>query len=325
MINHVRYVFCYSSSTIGGTQLLFARIAEALIKDGIRVLIVEQNRSFINNYLNERKLEFEAVRVSESNHFTTTAGDLLVLSLSDIFLFRQFIDAEPEARLVFWDLHPFALIETSAFSKIYKAFPDSWLSSLARLVEKRFRNKINIFITEASNKKSLYFMCLRNFITNKEFFGLNFTPTYLPIPIHVNENKNLNAKGLINSSKTLKPHTLNIAWISRMDAGKLKVLGLLLEDVMKFNAMHDDVKILIHAIGIESTFKRVRNTKGRFGDVLRLPGILWGVDLDSYVAKNIDIGFSSGTAALEFASRRIPTVLVPSYTWYKLFKKEGRI
>ncbi|MRR15277.1 MAG: glycosyltransferase family 1 protein [Deltaproteobacteria bacterium] len=324
MNNRVRYVFYYPSSGIGGAQLLFGRIAEALINDGRRVLIVEENNSYISKYLGERKLEFDVVKVPESNHFSTTADDILVLPLSYVFLFRQFVDAAPETRLVFWDLHPHNLIETTAFSKIYKEFPGGRLSSAARLIERRHLHKINVFAAEASSKQALYFMCLRNFSENKEFFKLGFDPIYLPIPIHVMETNNLSAKDFTTSERPLKHGVIHVGWISRMDVDKLRILALLIEDAIQFNKIHDDFKVLIHAIGDEKACNRALNKKNQLGDVLRLPGVLLGADLDAYLAENIDVGFSMGTAALEFASRQVPTVLVPNTDWHKLFEKDRR-
>lgn len=324
MSNNVRYVFYYPAYTIGGAQLLFARIAEALIKKGHSVLIVEHDRSFIHGYLNEQRLKFEVVRVSEASRFSATADDLLILSLSYVFLFRQFIDAAPETRFIFWDLHPFALVETTVLSIIHKLFPNSCLSLLACFFEKRFLTKINLFITEAGKQNSLYFLCLRNFLTNKDLFKLDLEPTYLPIPIPINNNTNTDAKVDGNPDAPLKPEVINIGWISRMDSDKLKILKLLLEDVIQFNILSDHIKVLIHLIGDENKARHFFGGKYVNGDFLRLPGELFGNDLNDYIAKNIDLGFSMGTASLEFASRRIPTALVPSTTCYGLFRKVKR-
>ncbi len=315
----IRFVFYYPDPSIGGAQLLFARIAEALIKDGYRVLIVEHDHCFIHNYLLSQQLKFEWVLVSEKKHFATNENDILILSLSFVFIVQQFIDVEPRTRIILWDLHTYALIESTAFSIIHKKFPDSFLSSLMLFAEKGFLRKMNVFVTEASKRHSLYFMCLQNFLTNQRYFNLDFEPTYLPLPIDVDVTSKINNN--LKKKKITINKTLNIGWIGRMDADKTPILKLLVADVINFNIKHDDIKIFIHAIGDENVCGKLFNAKSGIGDVLKLPGVLFGETLDIYLRKNIDVGFSMGTAALEFASRKIPTVLVPSTIWYKLFKK----
>jgi hypothetical protein len=62
--NQIRYVFFYPSTNIGGAQLLFARIAERLIKDDIEILIIEHEKSFITKYLSDRDLIFSICKTN---------------------------------------------------------------------------------------------------------------------------------------------------------------------------------------------------------------------------------------------------------------------
>ena len=316
----MRYVFIYPSAKIGGAQLLFARIAEALIKVGKDILIVEQSRGFIHSYLQEKKLCFDVFKVSETDKFHAEEKDILVLSLSYVFLYRQFIVPHKNSRLVFWDLHPFALVESTALSKIHKEFPKSWLSIISKYIEKDFINKINTYISLANNHKALYFMCLDNYLANKTLFNLKIEPIFLPIPIVHNEV----IRKIEKVNDAANPKLIKIGWISRMDPDKLAILELLINDVVQFNSLNSLCRIQLHAIGDGFTFEKISEQKIKIGDSLVLPGMLYGGELNNYLQDNIDVGFSMGTSALEFGSRKIATVLVPSTTCSKLFRKEQR-
>ena len=320
-----RYVFFYPSAHIGGAQLLFSKVAEALIKRGQNVLILKHDEScFMQNYLSEREMDFNAFKVSNTMKFHSEKYDIFVLSLSYIHLFKQFIEPHNDSRIVFWDLHPYALIEATALSKLHKEFPNSWLSFLAISIEKEFIRNIKAFVTEAHNNHAIYFMCYRNFKTNHELFGFNISPSYLPIPINVS-SISVNNKNLLKTTvRTDFSSVIRIGWISRMDSDKVKILELLIQDVLKFNKRNHGLKIQLHAIGNGDSFKKVVKQIHMHGSSIFMPGILYGSELDKYIEENIDLGFSMGTAALEFASRRISTVLVPSTTLRKYFSKEPK-
>ena len=320
----MRYIFFYPSINIGGAQLLFARIAEALIKNGYNVLIIEQSKCFIHNYLDERNLKFDTFQVVRPNKFHLEQNDLLILPLSYIFIFRKFIIPHKDSRLFFWDLHPYNLVDTTAFSKIYKNFPDRWISLFAMLIERDFLNKMRRFVTVADKYNAIYFMSLSNFITNKKVFKLDIEPKFLQIPIEINPPTQKQRGRIFNNNNIDRQNILKIGWISRMDEDKVPILMLLIDDIILFNKKRYPLKIQLHAIGNGTAFNKIITKKNAIGDDLILPGILQGLELDKYLAENIDIGFSMGTAALEFASRKIATVLVPSTTCFKVFNKEKK-
>ena len=312
-------VFFYPSKNIGGAQLLFARIAELLILDSYKVVLLDLGNNFIYNYLTERNLNFDFKLVSLIEKYASKKDDIIILSLSDIWYFKNFITPNSETKFVFWDLHPFALVEATALSKIHKEYNNNWLIKISKFLEANHIKKIRNFFIIANHNHGIYFMCLRNFKTNQKLFSLDFEPNYLPIPIKINSEK----KNFIDNPHfvdcNINNRILNIGWISRLEVDKVKILELLLNDIIRFNKEHSDIQISIHVIGEGPQIQRLNRYKNVLGKNLIITGLLYGEALNTYLLTKIDIGFSMGTSALEFASRNIPTVLVPSTTWKKLF------
>ncbi len=56
---------------------------------------------------------------------------------------------------------------------------------------------------------------------------------------------------------------------------------------------------------------------------IKFVGKVESEELSHFLAENIDLGFSVGTSAIEFALRRIPSVLVPTATEYEYFSKQN--
>lgn len=324
----MRLVIFYPAVGIGGAQILFARIAESLASEGFKIVIVDFGNGYINNYLKNR-IEFSHVLLGPKDKYESDADDVILLALSMIFSYKNSIEPNAKTRLAFWDLHPYNLIENTAFSFFYKRSPFGWLSTLLKYIEFKRINKIRLIIDYLADKNALYFMCQKNYLFNKEFFGCAANPNFLPIPIPlipdnlVNSSENIVFQKTSVSDIDVKKKEnflglLNIGWISRLDLDKIPVLNLLIEDIDRFAASTSKYKIIIHIIGEGSAINDIRCPKHV---ERRMIGRLEQNILSSYVAKNIDIGFAMGTSVLEFAARKKPAVMVPSPTLYDYFKK----
>lgn len=312
------------SKNIGGAQLLFARMAEFLVNNGEKVHIIDVNDSFIVNYLTTKQLEFRFTLASQIDKTKLSDNDLLVLSLSYLSHFRNFIEPDENCKIVFWDLHPYALIESTAFSIVYKKMGNSSISQLAAYFERGFIKKMKKFISYGTSNNSVYFMCKHNFDLNNNLFNLNIEPIFLPIPIPIPISNNfVNAKPL-NEQIDEELITINLCWLSRIDEDKLPILLLLLEDIIDFNLKSEKFKIQLHIIGNGNAFVALGVKIKELNIAVKLPGVLFGEELDLYLNKFVELGISMGTSALEFGIRKIPTVLVSSTTAYNFFKNRNK-
>jgi len=296
------FVFFYPSMSIGGAQILFAKVAEMLLKKGCNVTILGDKNCYINNYLDNKELVFNKVEVSENLPYKSSKNEFFILSLSYIVIFKKYIDADEESKFLFWDLHPYALVESLALSKFHKRYSNKVLISILSFFENAYIKKIKKIIEIGNEKGGIHFMCYRNFLTNKNLFSLNFSPDYLPIPIKVDKYVDY------------KQDKNQICWISRLDEDKTNILKFLIEDVILYNNKNAN-KLTLHIIGDGDNVEYVKEITSEHINFFLFPGILYGNHLSEYLINNqIKIGFAMGTSSLEFASRKIATVLVPSMT-----------
>ncbi|MGF7231484.1 hypothetical protein, partial [Arachidicoccus sp.] len=216
----------------------------------------------------------------------------------------------------------YAVLELTAFSYFYKSIMLEKISRIFEVFEFQHFKKINSFLSIGHENFGIYFMSLRNFLTNKKLFNLKFEPNYLPIPIFVNADYLNNQRKIEFTNRTLK--TINVCWISRLDKDKIKILILVLNDVLTYNRDAEN-KIVLHVIGNGEDLSKLEGFKERLGRNLIMPGVIQGRSLSDYLQKeNIDFGISMGTSALEFSSRRIPVLLAPSTTEYSFFKNRQK-
>lgn len=297
----------YPSRTIGGAQVLFARVAEFLCgRPDYRVAVIDTPDGYIPRFLESRGCDFELVPLGRAGrpHLPARTTCLTALSLWNWFGTR--IEPEGETRILLWDLHPFNLVEHTAFSGLYKKLPVEQAVRGLGWLEKRRRANLQRFIEQGIEQRGIVFMCGKNYRYNRRLFDLHAWPDYLPIPIVVPEVDG-------NPSAARRPADgLAIGWLSRLDGRKTRVLLGLLDDVRETQARHPETPVAVHVIGIGDESAAVVARARALGVSVTMAGRLEGGEIDAYVARaGIDVAFAMGTAALEFAARGVPTVLTP--------------
>lgn len=322
----MRLVVFYPSRGIGGAQLLFSRISESLAKEKFEIVVVDFGDGFISKYLTDKSVEFTHAHLDQGEKFDCGPEDFLLLSLSMIFGFEHRLNLQPTTRIAFWDLHPYNLLENTAFSFFYKRSPTGIVSRSLKFIEYGAVSKIGLIIDFLTERSALYFMCQKNYVFNKSFFGCRIDPNFLPIPIPgvgsrgKKGNSEVVESVLVKPRQVIEPDTiLNIGWISRLDVDKVPILNLLLSDADAF-AVEKKKKVVVHVVGegtASHTILRMIHAE------LRMVGRLEQDALSNYVKNSIDIGFSMGTSVLEFAARGKPAVMVPGPTLYGYFRNEA--
>lgn len=321
----MRLVIFYPSAGIGGAQLLFSRISESLAKSGFEIVVVDFGNGYISGYLASKKLPFVHIALQKGERFVCDSDDMLLLSLSMVFSFELYLHPHLKTRIAFWDLHPYNLIENTAFSFFYKRYPLGGLSRILKIIESSSLSKMGLLIDCLTQKSALYFMCRKNYLSNKEFFGCSASPNYLPIPMpdigaisaEIDKRPELFSHQSLPFKSTSS--VLNVGWISRLDADKVPILNLLLSDICEF-ASSQRIKVVVHVIGEGSASRDIFSNSHA---ELHMVGRLEQVDLSVYVKNYIDIGFSMGTSVLEFAAREKPAVMVPGPTMHNYFKNRS--
>lgn len=308
---HTNIAFFYPAEHIGGAQVLFSRVGVHLYKAGFEVSNLDFGNSFISNYFSKANIEFNHIIINkfETDNKYLLGNLTLVIPASYIFDLNKYFLFSESTKIMIWDLHPHNIIQHTAFSKVYKNDTLKTLPYMLSKIEKDRFSKINELLTLAHNKNSLYFMCHRNFSINADFFHLKFVPNYLPI-CQILDNKNTLENYKVENE-------INIGWVSRLATDKVNILNLLIKDLESFSKSTSHLTIKLHIIGDGQASNNIVPTK--YIEVIKV-GRIDSENLSVYISQNIDLGFSMGTSALEFAALSIPTLLVPSSTLFNYYK-----
>lgn len=298
----------YPNRGIGGAQILFARVAEFFCRDsGFEVTVIDYRDGYISKFLDNRKYHFRLIPFGEYERISLPNKTVCLTPLSHWDWFGKSIEAEDETRVFLWDIHPFNLVEHTAFSGLYKNLSVERARSILNLLEKRRSVSLRRLVEKGTAQQGIAFMCGKNYEYNQRLFGIQSSPNYLPIPIVVPEivrNTQMPCEGALGR--------LEIGWLSRLDDRKTRVLFGLLEDIATYQKQNVDSRLSVHVIGIGYKSSAVADLAKSLGVSIHMAGPLKDSALDEYIkTAGINLAFSIGTSALEFAVRGVPTVLTP--------------
>jgi hypothetical protein len=154
-------------------------------------------------------------------------------------------------------------------------------------------------------------MCNYNLQFNKNTFEFKNDVHLLPIPIEINYSDYF--------YKRKAEKQIRIGWISRLERDKNRILTLLIDDLVNSNI--ENLELAVIGNGDDEKFIKDYVRKSRLKNV-RFVGKIETENMTDFLITNIDLGFSMGTSALEFALRKIPSVLVPATTEFRYFSKQ---
>ncbi|MBB1303743.1 hypothetical protein H5183_20800 [Pseudoalteromonas sp. SR44-8] len=294
----MRLVFYYPSRGIGGAQVLFQRVCIELSNLDYKVAIISNKDCFLYQNLIQKGTNVGFIDI---DNISLSPDDVLVLSLDKAFQMKELNRINGNPRLVFWDLHPFNLVQWTLFSLFYKKYPLSFFVKILKRFEHKRISKIKRFLEVANDSGALFFMCQNNYRFNAKMFNVNFNPTYFPVAI--SEKYEGDLESVIPSKESI----IRICWISRLAVDKVKVLNQLISDIESSNCSSLN-RIVLHIVGSGDAEHNIQKSKKI---KIKMHGVLKGNDLTSHI-RGMDLGFSMGMSALEFAINCIPSILVPS-------------
>lgn len=299
MVNSVAFV--YPTRMLGGTELLFLRVAQQLAASSqLRVAVVDYPDGFIAQKLTDPKVEL----IPFCNQTNLSGFSHIVTPPTLLPLLDNHIITDNDARLLLWCLHPFNFLELFPGSSHTIRWPIERIKQalyLYNLEYLRFKHKVHQLV----EAQGIAFMDEENWQVNKYLFDLKHNPKYLPVPIFSNH-----AEGQIVALNPSKD-SLNIVWLGRLANFKVTALNHIITVADQY-AKDTLTAVTIHIIGSGPFAAQLINPKQA---KLKLVGTLQSNELHSYLRDHTSILFAMGTSALEGAQLGIPTVLVDaSYT-----------
>lgn len=299
-IEKKKILFCYPSRSIGGAQLLFARLASMLIQKGYDIAVIDYNDGFVYNFLKKHNVEFIEFKdrvFLECDYFFIVSLDFWP------YLIDRIIPSE-KSQFLFWDLHPFNLVSTTKFAYIYLNLPVKLVKAFLGLTDFKRRIKIKRFLEEGINNNGIVFMAYSNANIIKQIFkfresleSVKFLPIALP--------------SVDSNAFTSYNERVDVGFISRLESDKVRSFLIFLKELNKaINLKELKKKIVFHIIGCGKAESELISEIKKYGFSYIYLGKIHGSDLDSYLVDNIDLGIGMGTTALEFSKLKIPFLLL---------------
>ena len=124
----------------------------------------------------------------------------------------------PEAKVVFWNCHPFNLVPTMPGIRSFMQANVLFGSYILKTILRSYKKTIIKFISYLNKTNALFFMDYTNLKTTEEYLNILIdSPIFLPIPL-----KKISSKESHQPNKTNKK--IRFAWIGRLVDFKFYIL-----------------------------------------------------------------------------------------------------
>jgi hypothetical protein len=299
--------FFFPSKVIGGSELLFVRLARFLTEERrVTVHVID----YVDGVL-ARSLEDSDVEVIDyvpGKKAQVPSGTCLVTSATHIYLLSRMLSLPPDTRLLFWCLHPYSLLTLLPKCNLLMKLTPVTLRYILKGLFFQERHAIWRTLRYAHSCSGLLFMDSENLRINQALFDLDLIlPNFLPVPLGdepafcYEEGRNCRSPG---------NGLINLGWLGRLADHKVYTLDFVIREAHNYARMTGQ-RILFHVIGGGEYRSYLESRLPRDGLLeVHMAGTIVGKDLNRYLCENVDVLFAMGTSALEGARLRIPTVLL---------------
>lgn len=288
----------------GGTEVLFSRLVDVLIKSGNSLAVIDYENGILTTSLKKEGVTYFNVNSKEWYPLLDTYTFLISARNIMRFLFICKSNKKNDPKVMFWQLHPSELYSGHFpyTARIKTIFGYHFLKCLLKFFPgiTPFRKTVEQ-LTRNNNLKIMDEACLRE---SSWVLGCEIIENYLPLLTGLKQSNNISCNS--DNGKNAIDADFNVAIISRLDEFKTAGVIKSITDILSY-----DSRILIHVVGdgkdkglIQDKFKNVCN--------VFFHGFISNSELDDFFIKyNVRLLFAMGTSALEGVSRGVPTVRLP--------------
>lgn len=278
-------VFYYPSKITGGAEYLFVRCAKAIIQNyKYNVYYVDYLDGFARKELANTDVKF--INYIEGSSVQVPENTVVIFQLNMIGSYREVVDISDNIRPMFWCLH-FLNIH---YQINYKGF--YFLSPISR-----FRlGKAIKYLSEIGVIK--YLGMLGYVEIGKELYIQPTVVSCIPLPVPIDISKGYK---VVEKEFSL----VRCCWLGRLDKEKSLNIMTYMNELEEINK---SLNVTLSIIGLGSEEDNLKKYSDRLSYPVHFIGEKRGNDLDAYIKNNVDIGFASGTSALEFSMRGVPSI-----------------
>jgi hypothetical protein len=275
--------FLYPSRAIGGAQLLFARLAEAIAAGGMaRVSIVDYEDGFSTKYLKDNP---DVSTIAYIEGLTDLHDTTVIVPLSHLIELRYMLTpASLACNFLFWSIHP------DNIKYMFYGYGRNWFGG---------KDRARALLRQLCDEGHILFMDRANRRACEDEIGSQGCSSFLQIPIGIPAGRRLGQRA--------SAANMSIAWLGRITYDKINSLKKIVDDAADYQAQ---TKIDLHIIGAGPEEKALLAHAQKKGVALHLHGILQGQELHDFFVNRVDFGIAMGTSALEIAALGIPVALI---------------
>lgn len=313
----MKLVFLDPGRSVGGSNVLFARLARLVNgRDGLSAAVVDYVDGFVANDVQGAGVEVRPFLPGE--RVAIGAGEVLIAPLSHLWMMIRQVQLDPEARCIFWNIHPNNLLVTSPLHyQLARVYPER-AAHVLQLIEPGLRGRVRALVEGLHRAGGLIEMDTEVHRSNAILFGARFEPHLVPIPIRAHT-----VTVTPSTAPAVYDRPLRLGWLGRLSTDKTPSLLATLANVEAF-AQSTGARVEFHIIGDGSQANRIlRRIRGHNAVDYYMAGTRVGAELDRYLLETVDVLFAMGTSCLEGARLGLPSVLVDAAIWSvppKLFR-----
>ena len=297
-------VFYFPYRGVGGVPTLFLRLAKELRED-FDVHIADYSDGYMAAHLPDG---VRLIEVDCDPQFPSEA--IFVFQAFLPWRFPFFVKISPEARMLFWVLHP-KNFDPSIFNEYHRIPIVASLARLANGLAANRKTRLASFVSYLTASHAIVFQDRESIRSTSKFLDCVIdSPHFLPIPLPAVSQHKLSR----NAGE------LRCAWVGRICDFKHSILEHLIRRLRKTADSVGPIRLFI--IGTGDYLSVVQDA------ALEVEGGLYRIDflgnmpeanLPTFLAEQVDFLFAMGTSALEGARVGVPVFL----TYYSYKKIEG--
>lgn len=293
-----KIILFFPSTTTGGVEFLL-KTAATILSESHDVLILDiENGWFKKNVTNV------SVETLVKGKLKELDGSVILITFGTIVRYLDYYFCG-DFKVISWGMHPNNLIPALPRFPSYNLirYNKYFELILKYTLLKSEYEKLYSLVCYLKNTNSLYTMDEYCSYTLNKYLGLSYE-YFLPVAI-------TNDKALANYDKNSKSAVeFSCVWLGRLDGEfKNKILKKVLLDLDRCSFEKNN-KILFSVIGNGKGFNEIAEMANELNNIeVIMLGELMGEELKQTLAK-ASLGFAMGTAAIEIAACRVPTVLL---------------
>lgn len=300
-----KIIIYHPSKYLGGTEILFSRVIDVLLGASFKeIIVVDYNNGILSANLKKNGVTYYNVRDVE--WIKCVSSSLVLASARNINRLFDTIGSVTNVHVFFWLLHPselysgYCIGSTGIKKKLGYPLLKSYLNLLPGF--RMFSRNIEYLISH----NNLWFMDESCKAESEWALDIKIASnTILPLVTNLEVNSAFNDCSEYHSDLTYK-----LLVISRLDDFKVYSIYKLLKDLKRLE--QENRTFELHLIGDGEHRDSLIDECGKINNIkLVFHGYMQNDMLNDFLTQNhFDLLFAMGTAALEGASRGIPTVLL---------------